>query len=100
MRLLMQLAPSVWNSPSCKIAFAITLILPQQIFGRSPPGASRHLGGSNRTIIKQAHEMLISPRTRVADRQVGALVSLDLLYELVEGNLSSERQKDISDIVQ
>ncbi len=67
---------------------------------RLQPGAPRHMGGSNRTIIKQAHEMLISPRTLVADRQVGALVSLDLLYELVEGNLSSERQKDISDIVQ
>jgi hypothetical protein len=67
---------------------------------RLQPGAPRHLGGSNRTIIKQAHEMLVSPRTQVASRQVGALVSLDLIYELVEGNLSSERQKDISDVAQ
>ena len=67
---------------------------------RLQPGAPRHLGGSNRTIIKQAQQMLIAPRTQVAARPVGALVTLDLIYELVEGNLSSERQKDISDITQ
>jgi hypothetical protein len=44
--------------------------------------------------------MLVSPRTMLATRSVGALVTLDLLYELVEGNLSSERQKDLSDIAQ
>lgn len=67
---------------------------------RIQPGAPRHLGGSNRTIIKQAHEMLISPRTNLANKLLGALVTLDLIYELVEGNLSSERQKDISDITE
>jgi len=65
---------------------------------RLQPGAPRHLGGSNRTIIKQAYEMLVSERTHMADRPVGRLVSLDLIYELVEGNLSTEKQKDISDI--
>jgi signal-transduction protein with cAMP-binding, CBS, and nucleotidyltransferase domain len=29
---------------------------------------------------------------------VGALVSLDRIFDLVEGNLSSEKQRDISDI--
>jgi len=67
---------------------------------RLEPGATRHLGGSNRTIIKQAYEMLVSDRTRMADRPPGTLVSLDLIYELVEGNLSTEKQKDISDITQ
>jgi hypothetical protein len=67
---------------------------------RLQPGAPRHMGGSNRTIIKQAQQMLIAPRTQVAERPVGVLVRLDLIYELVEGNLSSERQEDISDITQ
>jgi len=66
----------------------------------SQPGAPQHLGGSNRTIIKQAHEMLVSPRTGLAERRVGSLVSLDLIFELVEGNLSSEKQKDVSDIAE
>src|SRR2546421_1420549 len=65
---------------------------------RLQPGAPKHLGGSNRTIIKQAYEMLISDRTHMASRPIGTLVTLDKIFELVEGNLSSEKQKDISDI--
>ena len=65
---------------------------------RLQPGAAKHLGGSNRTIIKQAYEMLVSDRTKLADEPLGTLVTLDKLFELVEGNLSSEKQKDITDI--
>lgn len=65
---------------------------------RLQPGAPRHLGGSNRTIIKQAYEMLVSDRTRLADAELGRLVTMDLVFELVEGNLSTEKQKDVSDI--
>jgi len=51
-------------------------------------GAHRHVGGSNRTIIKQAQQMMIHERTRLADRPVGDLVTLDLVYELLYmGNL-------------
>ncbi|MBN1316703.1 MAG: hypothetical protein JXA42_14590, partial [Anaerolineales bacterium] len=57
---------------------------------RLQPGAPKHLGGSNRTIIKQAYEMLVSERTHLADSPIGALVTLDKIYELVEGNLSTE----------
>jgi hypothetical protein len=62
------------------------------------PNAPRHLGGSNRTIIKQAYEMLVSERTNLANKPVGKLVSLDLIYELVEANLSSEKFRDINEI--
>ncbi|MCL4487040.1 MAG: BREX system P-loop protein BrxC [Chloroflexi bacterium] len=57
--------------------------------------APRHIGGSNRTIIKQAYEMLVNERTNLADKPIGALVTLDRIYELVEGNLSSETRRDI-----
>lgn len=67
---------------------------------RLQPGAPRHIGGSNRTIIKQAYEMLISERTGLADSPIGMLVSLDRIFDLIEGNLSSEKQKDITDIAQ
>lgn len=67
---------------------------------RLQPGAPKHLGGSNRTIIKQAYEMLVSERTALAEQPIGTLVTLDKIFELVEGNLSSEKQKDISDITQ
>ncbi len=65
---------------------------------RLQPGAARHLGGSNRTIIKQAYEMLVAERTGLAEAELGRMVTIDLIFELVEGNLSSEKQRDISDI--
>lgn len=64
------------------------------------PNAPKHLGGSNRTIIKQAYEMLVSDRTNLAEAPVGKLVSLDLIFELVEANLSSEKFRDINEITQ
>ncbi len=65
---------------------------------RLQPGAPRHYGGSNRTIIKQAHEMLVSDRTAMARQPIGRLVTLDKVFELVEGNLSNERRTDIHEI--
>lgn len=65
---------------------------------RLQPGAARHLGGSNRTIISQAYSLLVSERTRLADADLGRLVTMDQIFDLVEGNLASERQKDVSDI--
>jgi len=67
---------------------------------RLQPNAPKHLGGSNRTIIKQSFEMLVSDRTHLGIEPVGALVSIDKIYELVEGNIPSEKQKDILDIRQ
>ena len=40
---------------------------------RLQPGAPRHYGGSNRTIIKQAYEMLVSERTNMAAQPIGTL---------------------------
>lgn len=65
---------------------------------RLQPGAPRHYGGSNRTIIKQAYEMLVSDRTAFAKKPIGSLVTLDKVFELVEGNLSNEKRTDIYQI--
>ena len=67
---------------------------------RLQPGAPRHYGGSNRTIIKQAYEMLVSDRTAFAKKPIRALVTLDKVFELVEGNLSNEKRTDIYQIAE
>jgi len=64
---------------------------------RRQPGATRHIGGSNRTIIKQAYEMLVSERTDLAHKPIGTLVTIDNIYDLVETSLQ-ERRSDIADI--
>jgi hypothetical protein len=66
---------------------------------RSQSGALRHYGGSNRTIIKQAYELLVNERTALASKPIGTLVTLDRIFDLVEGNLSSEKSKDINNII-
>jgi hypothetical protein len=67
---------------------------------RLQPGAPKQYGGSNRTIIKQAYEMLVSERTDLKSRPIGCLVTLDKVYELVEGNLTTEKRTDIHEIGQ
>ncbi len=66
---------------------------------RLQPGAMRHIGGSNRTIISQVYQMLVNDRTAFADKPVGSLVSLDAIYELIEGQVGSAKQRNISEIV-
>jgi hypothetical protein len=63
-------------------------------------GAHRHVGGSNRTIIKQAQELMINPRTRLAEAPIGNLVTLDKVYELLYlGNLlPSEVSREIDEV--
>jgi len=65
---------------------------------RNQPGANRATGGSNRTIIKLAQQVLINDRVNLGDKPVGALVTLDMIYDLTEGNLTYERRQDIAEI--
>ena len=67
---------------------------------RLQPGAMRHVGGSNRTIIGQVYQMLVNPRTNYGHQKLGALVSLDRLYDLIEGQVGSAKQKDVADITE
>lgn len=65
---------------------------------RTQSGTSKHVGGANRTIIKLAQQLLIHPRIKLATQEVGALVRLDQVYDLVEGNISSEIRAKIASI--
>jgi hypothetical protein len=61
-------------------------------------GASKHVGGANRTIIKLAQQLLINPATQIADLDVGNLVRLDQVYDLISGNISSDIRQKIDSI--
>lgn len=65
---------------------------------RSQPGASRHTGGSNRTIIKLAQQIIIHPKVNLGQFTPGELVTIDKVYDLIDGNISYEKKKDIADI--
>ena len=65
---------------------------------RTAGGASKHVGGANRTIIKLAQQLLIHPDVDLADQQVGTLARIDQVYELVSGNIPSEIRGKIDGI--
>jgi hypothetical protein len=67
---------------------------------RLHPDAQKRLKSSNRTIVKQSFEMIMSDRTRLADQPAGVLVSIDKIYELVEANIPPRKQQDILEIGQ
>lgn len=80
------------------LPYQIDLII-QIVSGlRTQGGASRHVGGANRTIIKLAQQLLINPAVKLADASLGALVRLDQVYDLVEGNIGSEVRAKITAI--
>jgi hypothetical protein len=80
------------------VPYQIDLII-QVVSGlRTQGGASRHVGGANRTIIKLAQQLLINPTVNLADAPLRTLARLDQVYDLVEGNIGSEVRAKISAI--
>jgi len=78
--------------------YQIDLII-QVVSGlRTQGGASKHVGGANRTIIKLAQQLLIHPDVDLAAAPVGALARVDQVYDLVSGNIGSEVRGKIDDI--
>ncbi len=65
---------------------------------RTQGGASHHVGGANRTIIKLAQQLLIHQQTGIAEQEVGTLVRIDQIYDLVSGNIASELRGKIDGI--
>jgi hypothetical protein len=77
------------------LPYQIDLII-QIVSGlRTQGGASKHVGGANRTIIKLAQQLLINPAVALADAPLNALVRLDQVYDLVEGNIGSDLRAKI-----
>jgi hypothetical protein len=80
------------------LPYQIDLII-QVVSGlRTQGGASKHVGGANRTIIKLAQQLLIHPAVNLSEQPVGSLVRLDQVYDLVEGNIGSEVRGKINAI--
>lgn len=66
---------------------------------RLQAGGSTHTGGSSRTIIKLAQQAIISDRIGLGKQDVGALVTLDMVYDLIEQFVHPDRRADIDRIL-
>ena len=65
---------------------------------RTQGGASKHVGGANRTIIKLAQQLLIHPDVKLAEAPLGTLARIDQIYDLISGNIGSEVRGKIDTI--
>jgi len=65
---------------------------------RTQSGASKHVGGANRTIIKLAQQLLIHDAVGLAEKPIGALARVDQIYDLIAGNIASDIRSKISAI--
>jgi hypothetical protein len=80
------------------LPYQIDLII-QIVSGlRTQGGASKHVGGANRTLIKLAQQLLIHPDVDLANAPIGTLARVDQIYDLVSGNIGSEIRAKIADI--
>ena len=80
------------------LPYQIDLIIEVVSGLRTQGGLVQHVGGANRTIIKLAQQLLIHPEIGLQSQPVGTLARLDLVYDLVCGNISTEVRGKIADI--
>ncbi len=65
---------------------------------RTQGGASRHVGGANRTVIKLAQQLLAHPKVGLGDHNIGQLVTCEHIYDLVRDNIDSTIREKIDRI--
>lgn len=82
------------------LPYQIVLIIDIVSGLRTQGGASKHVGGANRTIIKLAQQLLINPATNLASAEIGALARLDHVYDLIESSIASNVRAKIASIPQ
>ena len=80
------------------LPYQIDLII-QVVSGlRTQGGATKHVGGANRTIIKLAQQLLVHPDADLASAPLGTLARIDQVYDLVSGNIASGIRGKIDDV--
>lgn len=67
---------------------------------RRQGGTAATFGGANRTIIHMAQQLVIHDKLGVAARPLGALITLDSVYDYLNGrnNIGTEIQQEVGDI--
>ncbi|MEH6589154.1 MAG: BREX system P-loop protein BrxC [Halioglobus sp.] len=80
------------------LPYQIDLIIEVVSGLRTQGGASKHVGGANRTIIKLAQQLLIHEAVGLAKQPVGSLARIDQIYDLIDGNIPGEIRGKITAI--
>lgn len=62
---------------------------------RARGGIGPQFGGSNRTLIKLTQQLLVNQRCNLAQRELGALATVDMAYDLLESIIPTSWQGEI-----
>src|SRR5690606_12711927 len=65
---------------------------------RTQGGASPTVGGSNRTLIKHAQQLITHPQHGLGTADVGALVTLDRSYDLLEELIPTSWRSEVDQV--
>lgn len=80
------------------VPYQVQLLIDAVSARRAQGGGSPMLGGSNRTIIKLAQQLVIDPSNGLGDEEVGALVTLDRASRLLEEALPTSWRHEIEQV--
>ncbi len=65
---------------------------------RARGGGGPMLGGSNRTLIKLAQQLVVDPRTGLGEAEVGPLVTAAMAYDLLESILPTAWRSEVDQL--
>lgn len=82
------------------LPYQIQLLIDAVSQRRAHGGGSPMLGGSNRTIIKMAQQLLVHPKVGLGDANIGALVTVDRAYDLLESIIPTSWQAEVGRVAE
>ncbi len=80
------------------VPYQVQLFIDAVSARRAQGGGSPMLGGSNRTIIKLAQQLVIDPSNGLGDEEVGALVTLDRASRLLEEAIPTSWRSEVEQV--
>ena len=80
------------------LPYQIQLLIDAVSARRAQGGSSPTVGGSNRTLIKHAQQLIAHPEYGLGNREVGSLVTLDLSYDLLEELIPTSWRAEIDQV--
>jgi hypothetical protein len=82
------------------VPYQVQLLIDAVSARRAQGGGSPMLGGSNRTIIKLAQQLVIDPSHGLGDDDVGALITLDRAAQLLEEAIPTSWRHEIEQVAE
>lgn len=81
------------------VPYQIQLLI-DAVSARRTQSASPTTGGSNRTLIKHAQQLITHPQHGLGDKDVGALVTLDRSYDLLEELIPTSWRAEVDHVAE